>query len=109
MVMTSARVIRLIQVLPSAGAAPRPMDEIAIFSQNVVDGSQNGRVVGCGRKPGSVAAAVGSAGTIPAHQSVIGLIAAHLIESRNTSNESMMDRLEWPTYVTGFPQTGKAE
>jgi hypothetical protein len=46
MVMIS--VFRLVQ-MTSAGAAPRSMNEITIFTQNVVDGSQNRRVVGSSR------------------------------------------------------------
>jgi hypothetical protein len=48
MVMTSAHVIRLVHVT-TAGTAPGSMDKIPIFPQNVVDGSQNGRVVGGSR------------------------------------------------------------
>jgi hypothetical protein len=46
--MVMIPVIRLVQVT-AAGAAPGSMNEIPILSQNVIDGSQNRRVVGCGR------------------------------------------------------------
>ena len=55
-VAASWRRVAVVVQVPAAGA-PRPVEVIAILSQNVVDGSQDRRVGG-GRQPPGIAAPV---------------------------------------------------